>query len=121
MRQFASAALIAALSFALTACDSEPTDGPHEDRPYAGEFTAGNVGVFPNDRYAVPDDQTFTGMRVTFSSADFSGEPAWISIKRNIADQITGLDGFGTSAGGWVSFSTSSRSAAMCSRASRSV
>lgn len=104
MRRFALTLVLSSLAF--TACDDEPIlIEDEEDAPIAGSIHPLDVGVFPHDRYSVRDDSTYTGRRVTFSSEDYNGAPAWIQVKRTVADELQGLDGFGTSAGGWARLS----------------
>lgn len=103
MRHFALPLL---LSFAFVACDdadnnTEPTTPPS----YAGVHANGGVGIFPSDLYTVPDNTAFTGLRLSISEADDpmivqGGKPAY-----KIVERLNELDGFGTTAGGWIAYS----------------
>lgn len=102
------------LCASLSACtdDTVPYDNnneeeppPEEDlRPLAGHSRTGTLGFFPSDLYTVEDNTRLTGRTVTFNYKSFESSPGWIAVKRELANQIEGLDGFGTSAGAWVSF-----------------
>lgn len=115
MRNLSFLPLIASLVFsvAFTACvdDTQPYEPPVDeppdvdDRTIAGQARNATLGFFPNDLYSVEDDERLTGRTVTFNYKSFDASPAWIPVKRELADQLEGLDGFGTSAGAWINFS----------------
>lgn len=103
---------LAALSFA--ACDDEPPqdtnqpdvideDGVEEPGPtIAGQGTDEGVAAFPDDRLTTEDSSTPTGLRVTYNGSNDASLPN--DIMRGLADQVAELDGFGTTAGGWIRF-----------------
>jgi len=107
MRRLALSLLVS--TFAVTACKDVTVDyvGPDDEEvegTIAGMDHQGGVSIFPTDIYSTGDLNTFIGRRVTFDSSARGGA-SWIAVKRSIADQVAGLDGFGTSAGSWVRFS----------------
>src|SRR5690625_3666871 len=120
MRQLLQFPLILSLALgaSLSACtddtvsydpndSTDPQTPPEEDtRPIAGQSRTGTLGLFPTDLYTVADDTRLTGRTVTFNYQSFESSPGWIAVKRSLANQIEGLDGFGTSAGAWISFRT---------------
>lgn len=108
------ALLLALLSLSLTlsACVDKTEDydveepptyepDPEDTRAVAGHNQDGSLGLFPSDLYSVEDSSRYTGRTVTFSS-DIN--PDWDGAKGSMADQLEGLDGFGTSAGAWINF-----------------
>lgn len=106
MRRWLSLALPMSMFFA--GCTDDP---PPEESKATGPFAAvhaqaGGIGAFPSDIYTVPDANTYTGLRVKFSAEDdkeFMGGPY-----TNVAaiPHLNTLDGFGTSGGGWIRFTT---------------
>lgn len=102
-----------ALGFTVSACTDNTVSyqAPTEELPnfdqrsVAGKASNGTLGAFPNDLYSVQDPERLTGRTVTFNHTSFDVSPAWISVKQALADQLEGLDGFGTSAGAWINFS----------------
>lgn len=109
-----SALLIALLSLSLTlnACvdtaeENDPDNSeshepdPNDTRAIAGHNKDGSLGLFPSDLYTVEDSSRYTGRTVTFNSEVNSD---WTGAKSSMADQLEGLDGFGTSAGAWINF-----------------
>lgn len=111
MRRFALSLLVCTL--ATTACQDVKVDYIDTNTPpveldgsVAGLDSHGGLGLFPNDLYTVDDPTSYTGRRVTFSYKDHATSTLpWIPVKQDIANQVTGLDGFGTTAGAWVRFS----------------
>lgn len=102
------------LSFTLSACVDKSVDydvdveepstyepNPGDTRAIAGHNQDGSLGLFPSDLYSVKDSARYTGRTVTFSS---ERNPKWRGATRSMADQLAGLDGFGTSAGAWINF-----------------
>lgn len=105
MRRWLTIAL--PFSLFLAACDDGDDPTPVEDNtPRAGQSShEDGWGYFPSDAFTVEDPTTFTGRRV---SVDFSQDPevhASSAMIRHSQQFLNQLDGFGTSAGGWIRFS----------------
>lgn len=102
-----------ALGAQLTACDDSKTtynepedpDDTTEKLPYAGRSNGTGPGLFPHDLYSIEDENRLTGRTVTFTYDDVETDTRWLPVKQSIANQIEGLDGFGTAAGAWIGFS----------------
>lgn len=106
MRRWLTLAL--PMSLLIVACndDNDPT-APSLEGPFAAmPHEEGIIAAFPSDVYTVADPQSYTGLRVSVDltkDRDFRRGP-----HTNIAvqDYLNRLDGFGTTAGGWIRFST---------------
>lgn len=88
--------------------DKNGNEGEDHDKPVedavAGQNPSTGLGTFPNDLYSVEDSERLTGRTVTFNYDAVESAGRWSDIKQSIANQIEGLDGFGTSAGAWIGF-----------------
>lgn len=101
--------IMLASTLMLGACSDdkeEHTNGGEEDPvPTAGRTVADDTfGVFPSDAYTVQSDSTYTGRKVQLgldSDDPILNELDTSSFTVPFLDE---LDGFGTSAGGWVRF-----------------
>lgn len=112
MWRWLSIALVSA--FLTSACSDtkEPYDDDHEnhgtqpeDSLVAGVASDGkSVGIFPSDLHSVPSDDTYTGRKVKLRLA--SNDPLYRETHANaqILEFLDKLDGFGTTAGGWIRF-----------------
>lgn len=105
MRQWL--ALTLPLSLLFTACSDDPEIIDNDQSGiYAGSHaTEGVLPYFPTDTLTVEDDTTFTGLRVNVdlrSDPELRGGPRTLTGTEEFLNQ---LDGFGTSAGGWIRFS----------------
>lgn len=85
--------------------DETPIEVAIPDGTVASYDKKGAIGVFPSDLYSKQDDTRETGRTVVFSADTGAGNRRWSPVKRQIADSLDGLDGFGTSAGAWMLFS----------------
>lgn len=68
----------------------------------AGGKTA--VAAFPNDLYTVEDTKAYTGLKVNIDLDEKDLLVKEVKSNPKIIDRINALDGFGTSAGGWIRF-----------------
>lgn len=97
------------LFFVFTGCDSE--SGGSSFTVFAGDSVSdvegtGYIGVFPSDIYTVDNAATLTGRTVRFDERNPAQYSVGAVVTHAMLMQLDGFDGFGTSAGGWVRFST---------------
>jgi len=113
--------IVLASAFLITACsdDRQPDDDngsnpPAGDRPVAGVTSdQRSIGIFPSDMHSVPSDQTYTGRQVQLKFKETDRIHREINTNPAILEALNKLDGFGTSAGGWIRFSERVRAASV--------
>lgn len=95
---------------ALAGCDKESNE--ESFTVFAGDSLSdlegkAYMGVFPSDLYTVPNANSLTGRTVRFDANSPEKYSVGQVVTFKLLMRLDGFDGFGTSAGGWVRFSTS--------------
>ena len=73
----------------------------------AGESESGAMALFPNDIYTVADTSTVTGIRVVVTpDDDMEITRSRAALLKGALEAVNELDGWGTTAGGWVRTTT---------------